>query len=497
MMRSNIVKAIFLSAFILCCAVPALSLSLIETQSVCVLPLPPVWGVVSKDDAPEQNFAAGRNLQQAIYARAESADGQDAVLQIFLIWSSDEGENIEPIPSDLIGASIGARYGNVSVLGEDIVDTVLGSLPVITYGTVLFLADDDVSEFRYKRASLYQRDRQVLVLLRYRPEFEDYWHEHFEAMLNEWVGSLTFALRRALVTTLVPEIILPTPRLPAPSELPPVETAVTPLPEQQPDVAAPDFDWLNWAGLLLGALVIILAARIIVVRRRLKAAQETHEMQNVQEVRRMQEIQEVREIRAAQEIPEELEEPEAQEISEELEEPEAEETPEELEKPEAEEAPEELEEPEAQEIPEELEEPEAEETPEELEGPEAEETPEELEEPEAEETPEELEEPGAQEIPEELEEPEAEETPEELEEPEAQEIPEKLEAEPPSAPAPENNNIAPVWLPTFEEWLAEERLTPKNTNVIHDLTGEKGFDKVQTLLGEVLGNLKDTEKPEE
>jgi len=190
MMRVNVVKIIFIAVFILRCAAPALALELVqvETQSAGVFSLPSVWSIVSKDEAPEQTFISDWTLsiQQVLYARAGYV--QDAVLKIFLIWGSDEHGNKKSLPEsmdtdgDLVGALIGARYGNVSVLGEDVVDTVLGSLYVATYGAVVYLAYEDSPEFRLKRASLYQGDKRVLVLLRYRPEFEDYWHGHFETL---------------------------------------------------------------------------------------------------------------------------------------------------------------------------------------------------------------------------------------------------------------------------------------------------------------------------
>ena len=476
-MRANFEKVIFIAVFILYCAAPALPSDLlqVETQGAGMLSLPSVWSVMSKDDAPLQNLAAGLNVQQALYARAESAAAQDAALQIFLIWWADGRGNEKPVPYDLVGALISARHGNVSELGEDIVDTVLGSLIVATYGAVEFMMDEDSPEFRYKRAALYQGDKRVLVLLRYRPEFEDYWHGHFEAILNEWVGSLTFAVRRVLVAMPMPEIILPTARLPIPRALP-VEPVVTPLPEQYPYEVESIFVWFNGLVLLLIVLLLILVARILVVRRRLKTEQElqeAQEMQFIQEVRKLQGIQEVREIRATQE----------QEIEE------AQET---------EEVPKEQEPQEIEEVPEAQVPQETEEAPKEQEPQETEEAPKVQE-------PQETEEVSEAQVPQEIEEAQEAQEPQETEEAEEEwEIYGAIAPlDPPAVPlippvaAPENNNRGPVWLPTFEEWLAEERLVQRNTEAIHDSTGEKGFNKVQTLLGEALGNLKDTEKPEE
>jgi hypothetical protein len=163
--------------------------------------MPPEWRVVSIDVVPEQNTVSDwvLNVQQVLYERSGNvlAD-QDVALQIFSIWGTDREGNEKPIPDgmyetckDFVRGLIGERYGNVSELGEDIVETALEDLSVSTYETAFSLANGETAEFRYKRTSLYRGERRVLVLLKYKPEFEEHWHKQLEIILNEWVSSLT------------------------------------------------------------------------------------------------------------------------------------------------------------------------------------------------------------------------------------------------------------------------------------------------------------------
>ena len=244
-MRARVRIIVFIAVFILCN--PAFGLPSeflqVHTQSAGLLLLPPEWRVVSKDEAPERGFIMDSvlNVQQVLYARSEhvSADA-GAVLQIFSIWGTDREGNEKTLPKDIlesdsfVSALIGTRYGNVGALGTHVVETALENLSVATYEVEFSPTDGSTTEFRYKCVSLYRGEKRVLVLLKYEPAFEDYWHGRLENLLNTWVGSLTLTPRPAPV--IAPRLETPLPLLPEPPEqaLLPVlpETAPPEQPEQ-------------------------------------------------------------------------------------------------------------------------------------------------------------------------------------------------------------------------------------------------------------------------
>ena len=176
----------------------------IRTQNAGSLSLPRGWDVVSQDEPAEQSPDADviYNVQQALYARTveNSADNQ-AVLQVFSIWGADKEGKVLPLPADILnGASgdfvaglIDARYGNVAKLAQDLIKTDLEDLSVATYGVDISPSETGRMEgaLRYKCASLFYGEKMVLVLVRYIPDYEEYWHGQFESLLNDWVASLT------------------------------------------------------------------------------------------------------------------------------------------------------------------------------------------------------------------------------------------------------------------------------------------------------------------
>ena len=191
--------------------------------------LPSEWNVVSKDETPERSLISNwaLNVQQVLYARTKyvfTEIDRDTVLQIFYIWGSDEEGNERPLPEDMDISGklpcdlIGARYGNVSELGEDLIETALDNLSVATFGVEISLTDEDVALFRYKSSSLYRGEKRVLVLLKYRAEFEDYWQNQFMYLLNTWVESLTFTPNPAPAKASTLSAALPA--LPSPPTLP-------------------------------------------------------------------------------------------------------------------------------------------------------------------------------------------------------------------------------------------------------------------------------------
>ncbi|MCL2009924.1 MAG: hypothetical protein FWG71_05185 [Synergistaceae bacterium] len=276
-------RVIFLTVFILCCPAPGLSVFALsseafqaETQSVGMLSLPPGWYVMSKDESPRQNITSDwtLNVQQTLYAKAElTSVGSAAVLQIFSIWGTDPEGNEKSLPDSmletngsLVSGLIGGRYGNVSELGEDVVETALADLAVATYGAECLSAGEDIVEFRFKRAFLYRGEKLVLALLKYNPEFEGYWRGQFEAMLNEWVGSLTLTPMRGPA--------LPPPPPPSLPGEPPERTPPTVQPEQ-PDtgqrvVSVPVSKELFLSRTILSWLILpgALLCLIFIVRRR-------------------------------------------------------------------------------------------------------------------------------------------------------------------------------------------------------------------------------------
>ena len=273
-MRVNIRVTIFFTAFILLCAAPGLSSELlqVETQGMGLLSLPPEWRVVSKDETPERNVISDwvLNVQKVLYARAEyvSADAaQDAVLQIFSIWGSDEYRNEKPLPegmleagSNLVSGLIGARYGYVSKLDESVVETVLESLSVVTY---------EIERFRYKYTFLYHGEKRVLVLLKYRPEFENYWRGHFSSLLNEWVGSLTLTPMR--LPFVAPALSAPPPAFLTP---PLREPSEGPLTVQQPGQAVPASDRIAWLVPLLVVFLVVCTLAAYMLTQKIQKTQK-------------------------------------------------------------------------------------------------------------------------------------------------------------------------------------------------------------------------------
>lgn len=214
-MRARVVKIVFLMLFLLCFATPVLSSELlqIETPGVGLLALPLEWRVISRDEQVEQYNVSDwvLNVQQILYARTEYTP---AALQIFSMWGTDLEGNAKPVPDDmldtngnsLVSGLIGQRYGDVLKLGDDAIETVLGNLSVITYGVERYFEDVGMVEFRYKRAFLYHNDKLVLVLLRYEPEFENYWHSQLTVILDEWVGTLALTPMRRPLMTMIPRL---------------------------------------------------------------------------------------------------------------------------------------------------------------------------------------------------------------------------------------------------------------------------------------------------
>ena len=246
-MRARVGIIIFLAVFVLCRVTPASSeLLQVDTQSAGSLSLTPEWGVVSKDELPERNLISDwvLNVQQVLYARAEhSSADPDAVLQIFAIWGADRDGNEKPLPEDIlktcenfVARLIGERYGNVSELGENIVETALENLSVATYEAEFSPENEGRTGPRYKCTSLYRGEKLVLVMLKYKPEFEGYWHGQLETLLNTWVGSLaltpTPAPAMAALEASLPLLPLPPPPPPViPGPDKPLEETL--LPAQQ------------------------------------------------------------------------------------------------------------------------------------------------------------------------------------------------------------------------------------------------------------------------
>jgi len=244
-MRDHVWKSVFLAVFILCCTAPVSPSELLQvkTQNAGLLLLPQGWGVVSKDEAPEQNLILDwiLNVQQVLYAAPEQTSAAlGAALQIFLIWGSDLEGNEKPLPDDMLdtsgnlaGGLIGKRYGNVSELGEDFIETALENIPVSTYKVELSFTDEDRTEFHYKCTSLYMGEKRVLVLLKYRSEYEEYWHGQLETLLNAWVGSLTLTPTSApAVASALSASPLSLPSLPTPTSEQHEKTPLMTLPEQ-------------------------------------------------------------------------------------------------------------------------------------------------------------------------------------------------------------------------------------------------------------------------
>ncbi|MDR2137307.1 MAG: hypothetical protein LBO68_03370, partial [Synergistaceae bacterium] len=262
----------------------------ISTENAGTLSLPRGWNVVSKDDPAERSPDAERmfHVQQALYAQyVEASADTRGTLQVFSIWNADREGKILPLPprlsdetnGDLAAGLIGARYGKVVKVDEDLVSTALEDLDVATYEAEITrpVKNPEGREakagrrFRYKCASLYYGDKRVLVLVKYLPEGEEYWSRRFETLLDVWVASLTLTPRPLTANRIpLPETVpppLPAAR-PAQSQgRPPLavstassspaaatsETTVQKLEEQ----AAPSF--VLYGGSALAALVVFLA----------------------------------------------------------------------------------------------------------------------------------------------------------------------------------------------------------------------------------------------
>jgi hypothetical protein len=228
----------------------------ISTQNAGTLSLPRGWDVVSKDDPTERSPDAERmfHVQLALYARyGETSADTRGTLQVFSIWNADRVGKTLPLPphvldetgGDFAAGLIGARYGNVEQVGEDLVPTALEDLVVAAYEadfsrpastpTSTTTSKDLNRRFRYRCASLFYGDKLVLVLVKYLPDGEGFWRRHFETLLGTWVASLTLTprpLEMAADRVPLPEAI----RLPEAEPLP--EPAVTSL-EVTPLEAAP------------------------------------------------------------------------------------------------------------------------------------------------------------------------------------------------------------------------------------------------------------------
>ncbi|MDR1977589.1 MAG: hypothetical protein LBQ42_02530 [Synergistaceae bacterium] len=220
----------------------------IPTQNAGLLSLPSGWDLVSKDDPTERGFDADRtfHVQQALYAKSNTTlGGRGAALQIFAIWNADKEGRIFPLPADILEKTNGdfiadlidARYGNVRKLTQEVVGTDLEDLSVATYGVEFPWAgkssEDQESEgrvpgedFRYKCASLFCGEKLVLVLVKYFPEYEEYWRKQLETLLNTWVASLTLTPRPlAEISNL---------RVSLPASPPLIAQDESPLPPQRP-----------------------------------------------------------------------------------------------------------------------------------------------------------------------------------------------------------------------------------------------------------------------
>jgi hypothetical protein len=183
----------------------------ISTQNAGTLSLPPGWNVVSQDDPAERSPDAERmfHVQLALYAQnMETLANARGTLQVFSIWNADREGKVLPLPpyvldetdGDFAAGLIGARYGKVKKVGEDLVPTALEDLTVAAYEAE-FSSSVKTSEdleanpvdqrFRYRYTSLFCGDKLVLVLVKYLPEGEEYWRQHFETLLDAWVASLT------------------------------------------------------------------------------------------------------------------------------------------------------------------------------------------------------------------------------------------------------------------------------------------------------------------
>jgi hypothetical protein len=298
----------------------------ISTQNAGTLSLPRGWDVVSKDDTTERSPDAERmfHVQLALYAKyVETSADTRGTLQVFSIWNADRAGKTLPLSShvldetggDFAAGLIGARYGKVEKVGEDLVPTALEDLAVAAYEADFFrpasaptstAASKDLNRrFRYRCASLFYGDKLVLVLVKYLPNGEDFWRRHFETLLGAWVASLTLTprpLEMAADRVPLPEAI----RLPVAESLPEAEPAgtsleVTPLsetgstrPQEQPPfvVVSPDAvvsdnvapapatherepSFVLYGGSALAALVVLLACvgKIFAWRRKKRGKQ--------------------------------------------------------------------------------------------------------------------------------------------------------------------------------------------------------------------------------
>ena len=180
----------------------------IATENAGMFSLPLGWKVVSQDDLPEKNASADMTLyvQQSLYAQSQETS-LEAALQIFSVWAADEKGTILSLPTDLldersgdlVAGLIDSRYANSVHVTKDVAKTDLEDLSIVTYAVEFSeesaTENKEMKGLRYKRASLFNGEKLILVLVRYLPEHEEYWHGQFETLLNTWVVSLTFTPR--------------------------------------------------------------------------------------------------------------------------------------------------------------------------------------------------------------------------------------------------------------------------------------------------------------
>ncbi|MDR2180947.1 MAG: hypothetical protein LBP21_11630 [Synergistaceae bacterium] len=230
----------------------AVSWQQILTQNAGSLSLSWEWEVVSKDGPVERKRDAERmfHVQQVLYAKSKKRPGnQGAALQIFSIWNADSEGKILPLPSDILEKTsgdlaaglIGARYGSVTTLTQEVVGTDLEDLFVTTYGVGGPRAEENANgfkeNFRYKCVSLFCGEKLVLVLVKYFPSDEKFWRKELETLLDTWVATLTLTPRplaeisRAAVSLPVLPIAAaaPVPALSADISAPAVSQGTLPL----------------------------------------------------------------------------------------------------------------------------------------------------------------------------------------------------------------------------------------------------------------------------
>ena len=166
------------------------------TENAGVLVLPVGWSVISKDDVTERSAESELvlNVQQVLHAKPEDpVAGESSMLQVFSVWETDWSGKTLPLPDrilqetegEFLASLMGVRYGNVKILNIGTLDAAWQSVPVTTCQADLSQGDG----IHYKCASLFNGEKLILVLVKYLPKYEEYWHGQFASLINKWVTS--------------------------------------------------------------------------------------------------------------------------------------------------------------------------------------------------------------------------------------------------------------------------------------------------------------------